>query len=126
MGIKSSIDLSGTVVNGVTLGEPAVNEVTGEFHWDGGVPEGLFQADGMFKPKGTKLDGTALDIIALETAYDVKYKAPDLKEDRTPVGVFMKGDFIEWGGILYICNKDNLIGLPPHKNWLVVKIKEVK
>lgn len=120
MGIKSSIDLSGTVVNGVTLGEPALTE-DGEFHWDGGVPDGLFQTDGKFK-----LSESELAPFALELQYDVKYKAPDLKEDGTPVGTFMKGDFIEWQGVLYLCNKDGLTVLPPNKDWLVVKTKEVK
>lgn len=48
MGIKSNVDLSWTVVNGVTLGYPAVDETTGEFHWDGGVPEGAVTDLGVF------------------------------------------------------------------------------
>jgi hypothetical protein len=47
MGIQSDIDLSGTIVNGVTLGIPAITE-TGQFHWDGGVPEGVVDDVGVF------------------------------------------------------------------------------
>lgn len=47
MGVRSAVDISGSRMGGVTLGIPAVDEVTGERHWDGGVPQAVVTRDGM-------------------------------------------------------------------------------
>ena len=52
MGIRSNQNWSDTIIAGVVLGVPAVDEVTGEFHWDGGVPNGFVDANGTFTPDG--------------------------------------------------------------------------
>ena len=57
MGIKSTDNWSGTRINGVTLGEPAIDPDTGEFHWDGGVPNGVVDVNGDFQKDGFLEDG---------------------------------------------------------------------
>ena len=65
MGIRSSEDLTGSIVQGVTLGQPAREfpgdentEPSGLYEWDGGVPNGLYE-DGVFYPDG---DGDPIDV----------------------------------------------------------------
>lgn len=124
MGIKSTIDLSGTVVDGVTLGEPNTEKTPGVFEWDGGVPNGTFQTDGKFLPITSEDEvPTPID---MELVYDVKYKSPEFTDEGVLNQTFKKGQMIEYEGVLYQCNKDGLAVLPPHKDWLVVKTKEVK
>ena len=89
MGIKSTIDWSGVIVNGVVLGEPAVDEVTGEMHWDGGVPNGLVTIDGDFKPDGKKDDGTDYELVNFVTMGGVDFK---LKEPKDTKVVYEKQD----------------------------------
>lgn len=97
MGIKSKVDLSGTVINGVTLGEPATTE-TGEYHWDGGVPEGEVTDLGVFQSPNKNVDGSNVpDVPLTDLVPNIKFP-----EWEQPVGahdaikaktvVFYKGE----------------------------------
>lgn len=44
--LRSTFNWTGREVNGCVLGEPAVDEKTGEFIWDGAVPTGEINVDG--------------------------------------------------------------------------------
>lgn len=44
--LKSNKDWTGREVNGCILGDPAIDEKTGEFIWDGAVPTGVVNLDG--------------------------------------------------------------------------------
>lgn len=155
MGIKSTVDWSGVIVNGVLLGEPAVDEVTGEMHWDGGIPSGLIDVDGDFlgddedavfvkfatmegvdlklkESKDTKLVKVETDVPVLDKNGD-----PVLDKDGVPVtkkettyeevpNLYVKGQMVFFEGELYVCNKDDILFDATSKNWVVPKTKEVK
>jgi hypothetical protein len=121
MGVRSNDDWSGTIVNGVTLGEPAVDEVTGVKHWDGGVPNGVLDSAGMFQPDGFLENGTKPPKEPIDKVADCKFKEPKPEGSR-----YLKGDILAVGDAIYVCNKNGTANLPPHKDWKAVKSKEVK
>ena len=84
MGIKSTIDWSDVIVNGVVLGQPAplnpVYDADGVllssegFHWDGGIPNGDIDVDGDFLGDGDE-DAVRVKFVTME-GVDLKLKEP--------------------------------------------------
>lgn len=61
--IRSNTDLSGTIVNGVLLGEPAMDPDTGEFMWD---HENIPQADISMPPPAPD-DDVLIAMLSVDT-----------------------------------------------------------
>lgn len=155
MGIRSTVNWSDVIVNGVTLGEPAVDELTGELHWDGGVPSGTVDVDGDFL--GSWDDAVLVQFVSMD-GVDVKLKAPKetkivyekqdvpvLDENGNPVVddkgdpifekvevpveipfTYQKNETVFHEGQLYVANKDGILFDATSKDWVVPKTKEVK
>ena len=128
MGTRSALNWSDTIIEGVTLGHPAVDETTGEMHWDGGIPSGVLDDAGMFQPDAPDENGDPVDPYDLEAVMDVKYKKPKKDENGDPVGdeVFHKDDVLEVDAVLYTCQKSETTVLPPSNDWKIVKTKKEK
>lgn len=73
MGIKSKQDWSGTIVNGITLGEPAIHE-DGTLEWDGGVGAGFVDVDGYYQDDGFDSDGSKPAKVKFDKMKNVKLK----------------------------------------------------
>lgn len=129
MGIKSKSNWSGTIVNGVLLGEPAFDEVTLTYHWDGGVPEGEIDPVGDFQPDGFLDDGvTKLDKIEFVKMPDVKTVEPKMSDtgEPDPDVLYKKEDLVTFEGVVYRCNKDGIPFDLALKDWAPLKAKAVK
>lgn len=61
--LRSTFNWTGREVNGCILGEPAVNDKTGEFVWDGAVPTGEINVDGDILQKDDKEVVTKLQAV---------------------------------------------------------------
>jgi len=120
MGTRSALNWTGTGIDGVLLGEPAVDETTGEKHWDGGIPNGELDDVGLFHPDTTDDNGDPVDPYDLELIHAVKYKTP------ADGDVYYKDDVLEVDGILYACKKNETPLLPPSDDWKIVKEKKTK
>lgn len=103
MGIKSAENWSGIVVNGVTLGEPAVHE-DGTFEWDGGVPEGELDNDLMFVPAGADEQGAPLPSVSLQEMSTVKiaeWRQPEGAHDAYPEKAIVEdADGVFWVSLI--------------------------
>lgn len=92
MGIRSNDDWSGTIVNGVTLGEPAVRG-DGSFEWDGGVPNGETDTDGVFTPDG--LDTVPVPLTDLADSVP-EWKQPEGAHDAYPAKTVVEHGGKRW------------------------------
>ena len=61
--LRSTFNWTGREVNGCILGEPALDEKTGEFIWDGAVPTGEINVDGDILQKDDKEVVTKLQAV---------------------------------------------------------------
>ena len=129
MGIKSKSNWSGTIVNGVLLGEPAQDETTLEYHWDGGVPHGFIDVNGDFQPDGFLEDGvTKPPKVEFVKMPDVKLVEPKMTETGQvdPTRLYLKEDLVTFNGVTYRCNKDGIAFDPASKDWAPLKTAVVK
>jgi hypothetical protein len=109
MGIKSDIDLSGTVIAGVTLGVPAVT-ATGQLHWDGGVPDGEVTDAGMFTVDDPEVDD--VPITELPGATFPAWVQPEGAHDALKANVV-----VEHGGDLWVSLIDANVWEPGVSGW---------
>ena len=132
MGIKCKQNWSGTIVNDVLLGEPALDGATydedgtlltwdGTYHWDGGIPSGFLDELGKLKPEGTKEDGTELDPVDFDVYCNIKVKEIKKDENGDPIPEdHLKDTVLVVDDTFYYATKDTTT-VPPHKDWKVVK-----
>ena len=120
MGTRSPLNWSDTIIDGVVLGHPAVDETTGQMEWDGGIPSGVLDEVGLFHPDSLDDNGDPAEPYDLEVVHNVKYKTP---EDGD---VYHKDDVLEVDDTLYACKKQETTLLPPSDDWKIVKDKKDK
>ncbi len=94
MGTRSAQNWSNTVVAGVLLGEPAVNEDDGSFEWDGGVPNGVIDADGMFHPDDQESPPT--NVGEMPGVVSPEWVQPAGAHDAYPTDVVVAHNDLTW------------------------------
>ena len=94
MGIHSAQNWSDTVVAGVLLGEPAVNEEDGSFEWDGGVPNGTIDHYGVFHPADP--EAPPVDIGDMPGVVSPRWVQPAGAHDAYPTDVVVAHNDLNW------------------------------
>lgn len=91
MSIRSDQDWSGTVIAGCLLGEPAVRE-DGSYEWDGGVPNGVVDDEGVFTPDGADEKVT---VAAIADSVPI-WRQPTGAHDAYPVKMVVEYQGARW------------------------------
>ena len=87
--LRSTFNWTGRDVNGCILGEPAVDEKTGEFIWDGAVPFGEINVDGDILQKDDKEVVTKLQAVGEFRGIPSKTRPTELTKAEVLQGVVL-------------------------------------
>lgn len=142
--IKSTLKLSGTIIDGITLGDAVYDEVTGEYLWDdhripagvitellefeyetddGNVKVDLLDMDVKFKPKE--------DVVVVKVKVDSGQVDDNgdpilVEEDQEFPVLYEKGDIVTDGTTIFECQKDDVPFDAGSNDWKALKDEKAK